>query len=243
MPSQARTISSSQRSNLAGPVQRGSPVPPPPRHFSAPLKVECFVLKHASQSRGPIKRPIRLTNFCRCPFKTHRSFVPNRPSFLHSAVSKPPLPNRATASLHPSCGRGDSDTALTNIASKWLALQLRSSAAVAWQVGEGLVVRSLSGRRARLGRLGKLRTPSGSRNSAPCWLGLNTKSHRNPSCRNCRTSGRDRRCAGRPLIRLRFISFDISDRFADGHDFLRIFIGDLQPEGFLERHYNFHDIQ
>ena len=53
-----------------------------------------------------------------------------RRGFLHSAVSKPPRPQRATASpvIHPR-GRGDSDTVLTNIGSYFspLARRARSS--------------------------------------------------------------------------------------------------------------------
>src|ERR1019366_2450377 len=65
----------------------------------------------------------------RCPFKTHSSFVPNRPGFLHRAVSKPPRPPAvASPQMIRGGGRDGSDTVLHNIGSfVWLQYRLRKA--------------------------------------------------------------------------------------------------------------------
>ena len=115
MPAQARTISSCRMLNPAAP-REGKRSPSPEQDFSPHHKTECLAQESASQSVGTSKRLFGLTNFTRCLFKTHRSFVPNRPGFLHYAVSKPPRPPSSRSNLdYRGRGRDGSDTVLPNI--------------------------------------------------------------------------------------------------------------------------------
>jgi hypothetical protein len=78
MPAQVCAISSCRMPNSCRAGAGWNTHLPPRQDLSALDKTECFAQESAYQSARAIRRLFGLTNFTRCPLKTHRSFVPKQ---------------------------------------------------------------------------------------------------------------------------------------------------------------------